>query len=41
VASNGWFNRFKNHVGFHNVKVSGEAASGYAKADQMFPDVLK
>jgi hypothetical protein len=41
VASNGWFSRFKNRAGFHNVKVSGEAASGDAKAAQMFPDVLK
>jgi hypothetical protein len=41
VASNGWFNRFKNRAGFHNVKVSGEAASGDAEAAQMFPDVLK
>jgi hypothetical protein len=41
VASNGWFNRFKNRAGFHNVKVSGEAASGDAKAAQLFPDVLK
>jgi hypothetical protein len=41
VASNGWFNRFKNRAGFHNVKVSGEVASGDAKAAQMFPDVLK
>jgi hypothetical protein len=41
VASNGWFNRFKNRAGFHNVKVSGEVASGDAKAAQMFPDVFK
>jgi hypothetical protein len=41
VASNGWCSRFKNRAGFHNVKVSGEAASGDAKAAQMFPDVLK
>jgi hypothetical protein len=41
VASNGWFNRFKNRAGFHNVIVCGEAASGNAKAAQIFPDVLK
>jgi hypothetical protein len=41
AAGNGWFNRFKNRTGFHNVKVSGEAASGDAKAAQMFPGVLK
>jgi hypothetical protein len=40
VASNNWFNRFKNRAGFHNVKVSGEASSGVAKAAQMFPDML-
>jgi hypothetical protein len=41
VASNGWCSLFKNRAGFHNVKVSGEAASGNTKAAQMFPDVFK
>jgi hypothetical protein len=41
VASDGWRSRFKNRAGFHNVIVSGEAASDDAKAAQLFPDVLK
>lgn len=32
IASTGWFNRFKNRAGVHNVTVSAEAASGDAEA---------
>jgi hypothetical protein len=31
-ASRGWFQRFRNRAGFHNVKVSGEAAKQYRMA---------
>jgi hypothetical protein len=35
VVSYGWFNSFKPHANFHNVKVSGEAASADTKAEEM------
>jgi hypothetical protein len=41
VASHGWFNRFNARANFHNVKVSGEAASADTKAAEMYPDVLR
>jgi hypothetical protein len=41
VASHGWFNRFKARANFHNVKVSGGAASADTKAAEMFPEVLR
>ena len=34
VASTGWFNRFKNRAGLHNIKKSVEAASGDAEAEE-------
>jgi hypothetical protein len=40
-ASNGWFERFKNRAGFHNVQVSGEAASGDIEAANKFLGWLK
>lgn len=41
VASHGWFNRFKAHANFHNVKLSGEAASADTKAAEVYPEVLR
>ena len=32
VASRGWFNRFKHRNNLHNIKITGEAASGDTKA---------
>jgi hypothetical protein len=40
-ASRGWSQCFRNRAGFHNVKVSGEAASGDAEAAQQYPEWLK
>lgn len=41
AASHGWFNRFKQRANFHNVKVSGEAASADTKAAEKYPEVLR
>jgi hypothetical protein len=40
-ASRCWFQHFRNRAGFHNVKVSREAASGDAKAAKQYPEWLK
>ena len=39
-ASHGWFHQFKARAKFHNVKVSGEAASADREAAQEFPEML-
>jgi hypothetical protein len=36
VASAGWFERFKGRHGFHNLKLTGEAAAGDVAAEK-FP----
>lgn len=41
VASRGWFNRFKHRNNLHNIKITGEAASGDTKAAAEFPATLK
>lgn len=41
VASRGWFNRFKHRNNLHNIKITGEAASGDKKAAAEFPATLK
>ena len=41
VASQGWFNRFKYQNNLHNIKITGEAASGDTKAAVEFPAILK
>ena len=41
VASRGWFNRFKHRNNLHNIQITGEAASGDAKAAAEFPAILK
>lgn len=41
VASNGWFFRYKNRAGWHNVKIQGESASADHDAAKSFPDELK
>lgn len=39
-VSHGWFHRFKARAKFHNVKVSGEAASAYRVDVQELPETL-
>ena len=39
-ASHGWFHPFKARANFHNVKVSGEAASADRVAVQELPETL-
>ncbi|XP_068959389.1 tigger transposable element-derived protein 1-like isoform X2 [Petaurus breviceps papuanus] len=41
TASSGWFARFKNRVGFHNMHVLGEAASAAIEAARKFPEFLQ
>ncbi len=41
VASNGWFYRYKNRVGWHNIKIQGEAASADHEAAKLFPKELE
>ncbi|XP_035214767.1 tigger transposable element-derived protein 1-like, partial [Stegodyphus dumicola] len=41
VASRRWFNRFKHRNNLHNIKITGEAASGDTKAAAEFPAILK
>lgn len=41
VASRGWFNRFKHRNNLHNIKITGEAASGDTKAAAEFSATLK
>ncbi|XP_015910267.1 tigger transposable element-derived protein 1-like [Parasteatoda tepidariorum] len=41
VASRGWFNRFKHRNNPHNIKITGEAASGDTKVAAEFPATLK
>ncbi|XP_027716875.1 tigger transposable element-derived protein 1-like isoform X2 [Vombatus ursinus] len=41
TASSGWFARFKNRAGFHNLHVSGEAISAAAEAAKKFPEFLQ
>ncbi|GFY52533.1 uncharacterized protein TNIN_58661 [Trichonephila inaurata madagascariensis] len=41
IASRGWFNGFKHRNNFHNMKITGEAASGDTKAAAEFPAKLK
>ncbi|CAK9816146.1 Tigger transposable element-derived protein 1 [Anthophora plagiata] len=41
VTSRGWFNRFKHRNNLHNIKITGEAASGDTKAAAEFPVTLK
>ncbi|XP_066445492.1 tigger transposable element-derived protein 1-like [Eleutherodactylus coqui] len=41
TASHVWFNRFKARNNFHNIKVTGEAASADTVAAQEFPATLK
>ncbi|XP_036598723.1 tigger transposable element-derived protein 1-like [Trichosurus vulpecula] len=41
TASSGWFARFKNRAGFHNMHVSGEAASAAIEAAKKFPEFLQ
>ncbi|XP_057651162.1 tigger transposable element-derived protein 1-like [Diorhabda carinulata] len=41
VASRGWFNRFKHRNNLHNIKITGEAASGDTKAADEFLAILK
>ncbi|XP_071041230.1 putative CENPB DNA-binding domain-containing protein 1 [Parasteatoda tepidariorum] len=41
VASRGWFNRFKHRNNLHNIKITGEAASGDTNAAAEFPATLK
>lgn len=40
-ASRGWFDNFKKRQGFHNIKMTGEAASADAEAAKLYPDILK
>lgn len=41
AASSGWFSRFKKRYGFHNLKMTGEAASADVEAAKMYPATLK
>ncbi|GFW17780.1 tigger transposable element-derived protein 1 [Trichonephila clavipes] len=41
IASRGWFNRFKHRNNLHNIKITGQAASGDTKAIAEFPAKLK
>jgi hypothetical protein len=38
-SSDGWFDRFKNRVQLHNVKITGKAASANEDAASKYPDV--
>jgi hypothetical protein len=40
-ASDGWFDRFKNRVQLHNVKITGKEASANEDAVSKYPDVKK
>ncbi|XP_036597382.1 tigger transposable element-derived protein 1-like [Trichosurus vulpecula] len=40
-ASGGWFDRFKNRVHLHHVKITGEIASADENMAATYPDVLK
>ncbi|XP_047473466.1 tigger transposable element-derived protein 1-like [Penaeus chinensis] len=40
-ASSGWFARFKKRYGFHNLKMTGEAASADVGAAKTYPATLK
>jgi transposase-like protein len=41
AASSGWFSRFKERSGFHNVKVSGEVSNGRVEGAKEFPQWLQ
>jgi transposase-like protein len=41
AASSGWFSRFKERSGFHNVKVFGEPASGNVEGANKLPEWLQ
>ncbi|XP_045107142.1 tigger transposable element-derived protein 1-like [Portunus trituberculatus] len=40
-ASSGWFAKFKLRHGFHNIKMTGEAASADTESAKKFPEMLK
>ncbi|XP_019381350.1 PREDICTED: CENPB DNA-binding domain-containing protein 1-like [Gavialis gangeticus] len=40
-ASARWFDRFKAHHGFHNLKLAGEAAAADKSAANKFPSILQ
>ena len=40
-ASSGWFAKFKLRHGFHNIKMTGEAASADTESARKFPEMLK
>lgn len=39
-ASKGWLERFKRHYNLHNIKMTGEAASGDKETAIIYPEVL-
>ena len=41
AASHGWFECFKSHHAFHNLKLTGEAAAADHAAAEQFPAVFK
>lgn len=41
IPSHGWFQRFKRHHKFHNVKVSSEAASANTEGAKAFKEELQ
>lgn len=41
AASKGWFERFKKRYKYHNLKCTGEAASGDEAAAEVFKDTFK
>ena len=40
-ASSGWFANFRRRHGFHNIKMTGEAASADHEAARKFPELLR
>lgn len=40
-ASSGWFANFRKRYGYHNIKMTGEAASADKKAASEYPAILK
>jgi hypothetical protein len=41
VGSTGWFECFKQHHGFHNLKLTGKVAAADIVAAEKFPALLK